>query len=128
MALKANKDTYAFEQVGPETFVRREIKAGHQVPEGLYADEEGQTPFEGDEVGGGRQTSGYEHQNDPEGNILEEHKPKVAAYEPPVKEGEVVTGQEQGTTEDVEMQSGADKPKKAEIRSNQPTEQPAGKK
>jgi hypothetical protein len=94
MAFKAQKDTYAFERVGPDAVVRREIKAGAIVAEGLFSDEEATQPLKGDEVGGGETFKPYAHQQDKDGNVLDEHKPKVAPYEPPVKKGEVVTGQE----------------------------------
>jgi hypothetical protein len=105
MAFKAQKDTYAFERVGPDTVVRREIRAGHPVPPGLFADEEGNTPLDLEEDQGSNLGAGaapYPHQLDAQGNLRDEHKVKVKAYEPPVDDDEVETGQEQTATEDVE--------------------------
>jgi hypothetical protein len=48
----------------------------------------------------------YAHQLGTDGSVGEEHQSKVAAYEPPLKEGEVVTGQELKTTEEVEASAG----------------------
>jgi hypothetical protein len=60
--------------------------------------------------------------------VVEEHQPKVAPYEPPVKEGEEVTGQEQTPTAQVEMRqpSGpeSDRDELPEPASQQPSQQP----
>jgi len=127
MPQKATEDTYAFEQVGPDAFVRREIKAGFEIPPGLYADEEGNQPLDGEEVNrSSGLTSAYLHQQDENGNVTEEHQSKVAPYEPPLKEGEVVTGQEQTPTDQVEKgaTTKSSPEDKGEPQSKKPTQQP----
>jgi hypothetical protein len=124
MALKATEDTYAFEQVGPDTFVRREIKAGHAVPPGLFADEEGTQEFQTQETPEDQGAPMYKHQYADDGSVAEEHQSKVAPYEPPLKEGEVVTGQEQVPTQQVELQQTGDKSELPEPQSKKPTQQP----
>ena len=77
MAVRVSKDTYVYEQAGPDTFVRRQVFAGQPVPEGWFEDEEGKTPFTGDPVargaGLGASVAAYKHQLDESGNLAEEH-------------------------------------------------------
>jgi hypothetical protein len=102
MPLKANKDTYAFERVGPDAFVRREIKAGHQVPDGFYADEEGNELFSDGEpltnesmVGFGAAPSNYRHQlaQPTGGGVTEEHQEDIDDEERAARAGRIVNKQ-----------------------------------
>jgi hypothetical protein len=85
MALKARKDGYAYEQVSPDVFVRRQVFAGHDVPDGWYEDEEGNSPMQGDDApragGLGAAPQAYKHQLDENGQIKDEELPAVEEAE-----------------------------------------------
>ena len=76
MAFKATKDSYAYERVSPDVLVRRQVFAGQPVPDGWFADEEGNTPLTGDPnpmVGGlGAAPHAYQHQLDEHGEVKDE--------------------------------------------------------
>jgi hypothetical protein len=99
MPLKANKDTYAYEQVGPDAFVRRQIKAGQQVPDGFFADDQGNPFTEGDQIGGstavglGAAPTLYRHQTDADGKLLDEHREDVSEKEQAARLGHVVNAE-----------------------------------
>jgi hypothetical protein len=67
MARRAIRDTYGLEQVGPDTYVRRLVKAGQFVPDELtdFDDESAVAEDEyvaGAGLGGGPGPAGYPHQ------------------------------------------------------------------
>jgi hypothetical protein len=83
MAFKATKDSYAYERVSPDVLVRRQVFAGQPVPDGWFADEDGDTPFTGDPdsmvAGLGAAPHAYPHQLDEHGKVKEEHQPEAEA-------------------------------------------------
>ena len=80
MARRATKDTYAFEPVGvvpgDDTVVRREIKAGWDIPDHYQLENEGDAEEYGGMVAGlGAAPHAYKHQLDEHGQVSEEHAP-----------------------------------------------------
>jgi hypothetical protein len=112
MAFKAQEDTVAYEAVGPDTFVRRQVFAGQEVPSGWFKDEEGKQPFgegEKDREPYGP-AAGYPHQLDDGGKLLDEHAEHPSEFEARARSaGGVValTEQQEGGGEST---SGADTP------------------
>jgi len=80
MARRATKDTIAFEPVGvvpgDDTVVRREVKAGWDIPDHYQLEDEGAAEEVSPMVAGlGAAPHAYKHQLDENGQLAEEHEP-----------------------------------------------------
>jgi hypothetical protein len=82
MARKVLKDTIAFEPVGlvpgDDTVVRREVKAGWEVPDNYIIEDESAVEEDADvpRTGLGAAPPYYKNQLDEDGRVLEEHAPE----------------------------------------------------
>jgi len=83
MARRATKDTIAFEPVGvvpgDDTVVRREVKAGWDIPDHYQLENDGDAEeYDGGMTAGlGAAPPAYKHQLDDDGKLRDEHAEKL---------------------------------------------------